>query len=40
MNMIVSSHVRGVKEQNSIVNKCLTDDWTAEKAIISSNDIK
>ena len=29
--------VGGVNEQNSVVNKRLADDWTAEIAIIASN---
>ena len=39
MNLIVSPIVGGVNEQSSIVNSVYVDDWTADKAIISSNDV-
>ena len=32
-------HCWGVYEQNSIVNSVRVDDWTAELAIIGSNEI-
>ena len=36
MSLNVSSAVRGVIEQNSVVNKWLReDDWTGERAIIA-----
>ena len=37
MNLIVPSIVKGGNEQNSIVSSC--DDWTAERAIIASNEL-
>ena len=37
MNLIISSIVRGVNEQNSIVNSVSVDDCTAEREIIASN---
>ena len=39
MSFMVSNIVGGVNEQNSIVNNVGTDDFTAEKAIVDSNDI-
>ena len=36
MNLIVSSIVGGVSEHNSIV---IAHDWTAESAIIASNEL-
>ena len=37
MTLIVASIVKGLNEQNSDVNKCRVDDWTAEKAIIAQH---
>ena len=37
LNLIVSSIVGGVNEQNSIVYKCCADDWTVEISTITSN---
>ena len=37
MSLFVSNIVEGSNEQNNIVNKFSTYDWTAERAIIASN---
>ena len=39
MCFIVSGIVGGVDEQNSILNNVCADDWTAERAIIASNNL-
>ena len=38
MSLIVSSIVGGINEQNSIVKNVCVDDWTAELAIIVSDE--
>ena len=39
MNLILSSIVGGVNEQNSIVNSVRAADWTAKWVIFAGNEI-
>ena len=39
MEWLALCTVGGSNEQNSIVKKVRVDDWTAERAIIASNEI-
>ena len=38
MRLLVLYIVGGVYEQNNIVKNVNVDDWTAERAIVASND--